>query len=188
MFLRGLATGSLGCLLSLLLGASGWAGEVETPTPEAAAHQPFSLQQALKLPEWMLFSINYSAEPMANPIGGAAQTSAWIQDTALNLQVGAGLGKASTDWVVLDHWSLNFNVKRVAGDVSYANRIGAFLNPQTLAYPAGFYPTELSLERDAGIGWLGLRAGIIPIDSDFDGTLMTTPILESYMHLSLIHI
>ena len=47
MIPRGLATRSLGCLLSLLFGASGWAGEVETPTPEAAAHQPFSLQQAL---------------------------------------------------------------------------------------------------------------------------------------------
>ena len=185
MILRGLATGSLGCLLSLLLGASGWAGEVETPNPEAAAHPSFSLQQALKLPDWLRFSINYSAEPMANPIGGVAQTSAWIQNTALDLQVGAGLGSDPTDWVELEHWSLNLNVNHVAGDVSYASRIGAFLNPQTLTYPAGFYPTELALERDAGTGWLGARAGIIPINSDFDGTLMTAPILSSYVHSAL---
>jgi len=107
---RGLATGSLGCLLGLLLGAGAWAGEVDTPTAEAPADQPFSLQQALKLPDWLRVSISYTAEPMANPIGGAAQTSAWIQDTALDLQVGAGLGKAATDWVELDHWSLNLNV------------------------------------------------------------------------------
>ena len=152
MIPRGLATGSLGCLLSLLLGAGAWAGEVDTPSAEASADEPFSLQQALKLPDWLRVSISYTAEPMANPIGGAAQTSAWIQDTALDLQVGAGLGKASTDWVELDHWSLNLNVNHVAGDNSYAGRIGAFLTPQTLAYPAGFYPTELSLERDAGTG------------------------------------
>lgn len=185
MIPRGLATGSLGCLLGLLLGAGAWAGEVDTPTAEASADQPFSLQQALKLPDWLRVSISYTAEPMANPIGGAAQTSAWIQDTALDLQVGAGLGKAATDWVELDHWSLNLNVNHVAGDVSYAGRIGAFLTPQTLAYPAGFYPTELSLERDAGTSWLGLRAGVIPINSDFDGTLMTAPILDSYVHSAL---
>lgn len=185
VFLRGLATGSLAFLLSLLLGASGWAREGNKKTAHSAPQRPFSLQQSLKLPDWLLFSIDYSAEPMANPVGGAAQSSAWIQDTSIDLQVGTGLAKASGDWSELDHWSVKLNLNHVAGDVSYANRIGAFLNPQTLSYPTGFYPTELSLARSADKGWFGLRAGVVPINSDFDGTLMTAPILDSYVHSSL---
>ncbi|MGA0997463.1 MAG: hypothetical protein ACO3SL_08485, partial [Vulcanococcus sp.] len=169
MILRGLATGSLTLLLSLLLGGNGWASEDSTTRPSEQPQQAFSLQEALKLPDWLLFSISYTAEPMANPLGGAAQSSAWIQDTSLDLQLGTGLNREIQDWNEQDHWHINANINHVAGDVSYGTRIGAFLAPQTLSYPAGFYPTELSLERSAGEGWIGVRAGVIPINGDFDG-------------------
>jgi len=185
VILRGLATGSLTLLLSLLIGSNGWAGEDSTTRPSEQPQQAFSLQEALKLPDWLRFSISYTAEPMANPLGGAAQSSAWIQDTSLDLQLGTGLSRAVQDWNEPDHWHINANINHVAGDVSYGTRIGAFLAPQTLSYPAGFYPTELSLERSAGEGWIGVRAGVIPINGDFDGTLLSAPILNNYVHSAL---
>ena len=185
MILRGLATRSLTLLLSLLLGGNGLASEDSTTRPSEQPQQAFSLQEALKLPDWLLFSISYTAEPMANPLGGAAQSSAWIQDTSPDLQLGTGLNREIQDWNEQDHWHINANINHVAGDVSYGTRIGAFLFPQTLAYPAGFYPTELSLERSAGEGWIGVRAGVIPINGDFDVTLLSAPILNNYVHSAL---
>ena len=185
MILRGLATGSLTLLLSLLIGSNGLAKERPKSKVADPAQQPLSLQKALTLPEWLQFSLNYTAEPMANPLGGAAKTSDWIQDTSLNLQVGRGLEVEAQNWAELDHWSLNLNVNHIAGDVSYASRIGAFLNPQTLSYPAGFYPTELSIRRSGGLGPLSLKAGIIPIDGPFKDVLMTAPIFNSYVHSAL---
>ena len=69
---------------------------------------------------------------MANPIGGVAQTSAWIQNTALDLQI--ELPGWTPDW---SSWSTGaeFNVNHVAGDVA-TPRIGAF-NPQPWPIPPG---------------------------------------------------
>ncbi|MEN9766672.1 carbohydrate porin [Vulcanococcus sp.] len=174
-------------LLALLCGSSGagtraWASEQPLlPEPK----QPRSLQRALKLPDWLKLEIAYTAEPMTNPVGGIAQSSAWIQEGSINLSASSGHQKPEQSWQEFDHWRVNLNLNHLAGDASYASRIGAFLNLQTLSYPSGFYPTELSVERKAGSGWLQVKAGVIPLESDFEGALMTAPIFNSYVHSAL---
>ncbi len=170
-------------LLSLLCNGPALQASEQPAIPEE--RKPLCLQESLRLPNWLKLELSYSAEPMANPLGGLAQSSAWIQEGSINLSASSGHQRPKQRWTEADHWRVNLNLNHVSGDSSYATRIGAFLNPQTLSYPTSFYPTELSLERKAGTGWLQVKAGVIPLESDFDGALMTAPIFNSYVHSAL---
>lgn len=170
-------------LLALL--CSGAPLRASEPPAIPEERQPQSLEKSLKLPSWLKLELSYTAEPMANPLGGLAQSSAWIQKSSITLSASRGHERPKESWSELDHWRVNLNLNHVSGDASYAERIGAFLNPQTLSYPTAFYPTELSLERHAGDGWLEFKAGVLPLESDFEGALMTAPIFNSYVHSAL---
>jgi porin len=47
-----------------------------------------------------------------------------------------------------------------------------------VAYPAGFYLSEIAIERQRGEGWLNMKAGILPINPDF----VEVPVLGNYVH------
>lgn len=140
-----------------------------------------TLQSALKLPDWLELQGSVTAEPLFNPIGGLRQAGSWIQQTSLTLSAGAGLNQPSTSWDEFDHWRLNLNVNHDAGDAYYNAQIGALFSLQTAANPVGLYFTEASVERKRGEGWLGVKAGILPLDPEF----VASPVLNFYVHASL---
>ena len=140
-----------------------------------------TLQKLLNLPEWAQLQLSYTAEPLFNPIGGERSAGSWIQQTSLNLTLGAGLNTPTSQWDEFDHWRLNLNANHDAGDAYYNAQIGALFSLQTAANPVGLYFTEASIERKRGEGWLGVKAGILPLDPEF----VVAPVLNFYVHASL---
>ena len=138
-------------------------------------------QELLKLPDWMQLQLSVTAEPLFNPLGGERSAGSWIQQSTLSLDVGAGLNKPSQDWSELDHWQLSLQVNHDAGDADYNTAIGALFPLQQVAYPAGFYFSQASIERQRGDGWLSVKAGILPINPDF----VEVPVLGNYVHSAL---
>jgi len=141
----------------------------------------FSLQSALKLPDWMQLEVAISAQPMFNPVGGLANTGAWVQQTSVDLQLNSGLTRDSSQWREFDHWALNVNGNHTTGNFSYGTEIGAIFPLQSASYPTGFWLTEASVERQAGNGRVNVKGGILPLNPDF----MEAPILNFYVHSSL---
>ena len=137
-----------------------------------------SVQELLQLPDWMELKLSVTAEPLFNPLGGERSAGSWIQQGTLNLNVSSGLNKASDTWHELDHWQLSFSVNHDAGDAYYNTAIGALFPLQQVAYPAGFYFSELAIQRQHGDGWLNVKAGILPINPDF----VEVPVLGNYVH------
>jgi porin len=142
---------------------------------------PFTLQSALKLPDWMLLQVAFSAAPLANPVGGLTQTGAWVQQSSISLQLSRGLNRDPATWTELDHWAVNLDVDHTAGFWEYNTAVGTLFNLQSMAYPPGFWPSEATLERQAGNGWLNAKAGIISVTPEF----IAVPILDLYVHASL---
>jgi len=129
----------------------------------------------------MELQASFTAEPLFNPIGGERSAGSWIQQTSLYLTLGTGLNQPTERWDAFDHWRLNVNVNHDAGDAYYNQQIGALFSLQTAANPVGLYFTEASIERKRGDGWLGVKAGILPLDPYF----VTAPVLNFYVHASL---
>ena len=140
-----------------------------------------TLQTLLDLPDWMELQGSFTAEPLFNPIGGLRSAGSWIQQTSLYLTLGSGLNQPSQDWQEFDHWRLNVNLNHDAGDAYYNQQIGALFSLQTAANPVGLYFSEASIERKRGRGWLGVKAGILPLDPEF----VAAPVLNFYVHASL---
>ena len=44
------------------------------PRPARADAAPFTLQSALKLPDWINLQVAFSGEPLFNPVGGLTAT------------------------------------------------------------------------------------------------------------------
>ena len=140
-----------------------------------------TLQAGLDLPDWMELQGSFTAEPLFNPIGGLRSAGSWIQQTSLYLSLSSGLNQPSPSWDEFDHWRLNLNVNHDAGDAYYNQQIGALFALQTAANPVGLYFSEASIERKRGLGWLGVKAGILPLDPEF----VAAPVLNFYVHASL---
>ena len=140
-----------------------------------------TLQTLLDLPDWMELQGSFTAEPLFNPIGGLRSAGSWIQQTSLDLTLGSGLNQPTERWDEFDHWRLNLNVNHDAGDAYYNQQIGALFSLQTAANPVGLYFSEASVERKRGDGWLGVKAGILPLDPEF----VAAPVLNFYVHASL---
>ena len=65
-------------------------------------------QTLLGLPNWVDFSIQFTAEPMGGIQGGLdPSASSWFQNTVVGLSVGSGFHKPETTWKELDHWQVN---------------------------------------------------------------------------------
>jgi len=137
-----------------------------------------SLQELLQLPDWLELELSVTAEPLFNPLGGERSAGSWIQQGTLSLNLSSGLNKASSSWREWDHWQLSVNVNHDAGDAYYNSAIGALFPLQQVAYPAGFYLSEIAIQRQNGEGWLNVKAGILPINPDF----VEVPVLGNYVH------
>jgi len=179
---RGLGFG-LSLLGGLVAGGGACVARADTsntPSPVAPSTL-FTLQSALKLPAWMQLQVAISAQPMFNPVGGLANTGAWVQQTSVDLQLNSGLTRDSSQWREFDHWALNVNGNHTTGNFSYGTEIGAIFPLQSASYPTGFWLTEASVERQAGNGRVSVKGGILPLNPDF----MEAPILNFYVHSSL---
>ena len=150
------------------------------PTPEQLQLKDgwVSGQQVMRLPDWLALGVSFTAEPAANPIGGATQQAAWIGQTVIALSAGRGLARPTTSWSELDHWSVNTSLTHNSGNDLYSADIGALLPLQQAAYPKGFLLSEVSLNRSSGDGWLGIKAGIVPLNPSF----ISAPIFDLYVH------
>ena len=129
----------------------------------------------------MQLELSVTAEPLFNPLGGERFSGSWIQQGTLNLELSSGLSRPSASWKELDHWQLSTTVNHDAGNAYYNSAIGALYPLQQVAYPAGFYLSELAIERQRGDGWLNVKAGILPINPDF----VEVPVLGNYVHSAL---
>jgi porin len=176
--LRSLGLGLLGALLT---GGTAAPPALADSGVSPASSTPFTLQDSLNLPDWMLLQVAFSAQPMFNPVGGLVKTGAWVQQTSVDLQLNTGLARDSKQWDEFDHWALNLNGNHTTGNFSYGTEIGAIFPLQSASYPTGFWLTEASLERQAGDGRVNVKAGILPLNPDF----MEAPILNLYVHSSL---
>ncbi len=170
--------GLLGLFTALALTSP---ARAEPPEPISLSDPGPSVQELLQLPDWMELKLSVTAEPLFNPLGGERSAGSWIQQGTLDLNVSSGLNKASSSWRELDHWQLSVSVNHDAGDGSYNSAIGALFPLQQVAYPAGFYLSEIAIQRQHGEGWLNVKAGILPINPDF----VEVPVLDNYMHSAL---
>jgi porin len=157
--------------------ASGAAGSTTGPLPLAdpstrvTATTPAawpSLAELLALPEWMNLTLTLNAAPIANPIGGLTAAASWIQQTELNLAFGSGLALEPSRWRrELDHWQARLRLDAYNGNPNFGNAIGSLFTPQTMAYPAGFYLSTISLQRSSRDQSLLISAGYQSIDQNF---------------------
>jgi porin len=138
-------------------------------------------QELFRLPPWLELGVEFNAEPMLNPSGGAAQERNWIQQTTATLALGSGLGKPSQGWSEADHWRLDLTLNHYSGNPDYNLAIGALFPLQEAAFPPGFWLSEVSVGRQAGEGWFGVKGGIVPLNPEF----MAAPILDFYVHSAL---
>ena len=152
-----------------------------TPEQVSLANDWPDLEELLHLPAWMQLELSVTAEPLFNPLGGERFSGSWIQQGTLNLELSSGLSRPSASWKELDHWRLSATVNHDAGNAYYNSAIGALYPLQQVAYPAGFYLSELAIERQRGDGWLNVKAGILPINPDF----VEVPVLGNYVHSAL---
>ncbi|MBM5784007.1 MAG: carbohydrate porin [Cyanobacteria bacterium K_DeepCast_35m_m1_288] len=167
--------GLLGLITALALASPARAQE---PEPVSLSDPWPSAEELLQLPDWMKLELSVTAEPLFNTLGGERSAGSWIQQGTLELNVSSGLNKASDTWQELDHWQLSVSVNHSAGDAYYSTAIGALFPLQQVSYPAGFYFSELAIQRQHGDGWLNVKAGILPINPDF----VEVPVLGNYVH------
>ena len=177
--------GLLGLMAALALASPARCAEADPlaqtlpqPAPVALSDPWPSVHELLQLPDWMQLELSVTAEPLFNPLGGERSAGSWIQQGTLNLEISSGLNKASDTWRELDHWQLSVAVNHDAGDAYYNTAIGALFPLQQVAYPAGFYLSEIAIQRQHGEGWLNVKAGILPINPDF----VEVPVLDNYVH------
>jgi porin len=142
---------------------------------------PLLAQEWSALPTWMDLELQVVAEPMLNPAGGLSTMGSWMQQSSASLSVGRGVNKDSANWSEADHWQLNLQVNHYAGNPLYGQEIGAIFPLQQVAHGDGFWMSELSLQRQAGTGWLGFKAGVLALNPDF----IAAPVFNYYVHSAL---
>ena len=139
-----------------------------------------SLQELLKLPSWLDFSVDLEAEPLTNA-GGLGSSGAWSQQLSIGAAFSSGLGKEESRWREADHWALNTQLMLFSGRANYAAVIGAAFPLQSTDHPSGLWLTEASLERQRGLGPLGIKAGLLSLNPDF----IDMPVFDLYVHSAL---
>jgi len=135
-------------------------------------------QQLLQLPDWLVLGLTYTAEPMANPLGGERFQASWVGQTSLAVSVGTGLARPAAQWRELDHWTISTTLTHNGGNPDFSSGIGALFPLQQVAYPRGLLLSEASVMRCSGTGWLAMRAGIVPLNPAF----VTAPVFDFYGH------
>ena len=171
----------------LVLGVGGLTLAVHAEPPAHLAKEPApavdppSLNRLLAIPGWVDLDINLQAQPLGNPSGGTAQKGFWMQQLTLGATFSSGLTKPSDQWREGDHWQTNLQLMLFSGDPQLNAAIGAAYPLQRTAHPTGLWLTEASLERRAGRGELGVKAGVFSLNPGF----MSTPVLDQYVHSAL---
>ncbi len=139
-----------------------------------------SLQELLKLPAWVDFSVVLEAEPLANA-GGPGSQASWMQQLTLGASFGSGLARDPSQWREADHWTVNTELALYSGRAGYGQAIGAAFPLQAVDLPTGLWLTEVSVERQAGNGPLSLKGGLLSLNPDF----LEMPVLNLYVHAAL---
>ena len=129
--------------------------------------QPW-LKDWLHLPDWVQFSINYTTEINANPLGGDQQTGTYTHNLAINSAFSSGFGKDESDWDELDHWTLAVTASQRSG-TSLSHKIPNQLAVQQIyGYGQTFRLAGLWLERNqSDDGLLKLKLGKFATFDDF---------------------
>ena len=129
--------------------------------------QPW-LREWLDLPDWVQFSINYTTEINANPLGGDQQTGTYTHNLAINSAFSSGFGKDESDWDELDHWTLAVTASQRSG-TSLSHKIPNQLAVQQIyGYGQTFRLAGLWLERNqSDDGLLKLKLGKFATFDDF---------------------
>jgi len=130
---------------------------------------------------WWKTKLELEAQPLANPSGGLEQSASWMQQLTLDLELGPGVHKPAAEWREGDHWRGHLELSLFSGQPDWSERIGAAFPLQATASPNGLWLTEASVERLAGTGSLGLKAGVFSLDPDW----VTAPALNAYVHSAL---
>ena len=139
-------------------------------------------QTLLGLPNWVDFSIQFTAEPIGGIQGGLdSSASSWFQNTVVGLSVGSGFHKPETTWKELDHWQVNLELTNQAGNPNLNTELGSEFTLQTLVNPVGTWITAASVERNRGQSWWSASAGLLSMDPDF----LVTPAMNSYINSTL---
>lgn len=126
------------------------------------------LKDWLHLPDWVKFSINYTTEINANPLGGDQQTGTYTHNLAINSAFSSGFGKDESDWDELDHWTLAVTASQRSG-TSLSHKIPNQLAVQQIyGYGQTFRLAGLWLERNqSDDGLLKLKLGKFATFDDF---------------------
>ena len=126
------------------------------------------LKDWLHLPDWVQFSINYTTEINANPLGGDQQTGTYTHNLAINSAFSRGFGKDESDWDELDHWTLAVTASQRSG-TSLSHKIPNQLAVQQIyGYGQTFRLAGLWLERNqSDDGLLKLKLGKFATFDDF---------------------
>jgi len=126
------------------------------------------LKDWLHLPDWVQFSINYTTEINANPLGGDQQTGTYTHNLAINSAFSSGFGKDESDWDELDHWTLAVTASQRSG-TSLSHKIPNQLAVQQIyGYGQTFRLAGLWLERNqSDDGLLKLKLGKFATFDDF---------------------
>ncbi|MEB3327061.1 MAG: carbohydrate porin [Synechococcus sp.] len=171
-----------GLLLTVLLLGITPAGRCEPPPKETLvqAEGP-DLNGLLQLPDWLQLQLQLQAQPLANPAGGTSQGASWIQQLSLDVVAGPGLAKPVEQWSEADHWRSHGQLMLVSGNPNWNGEIGAAFALQSTAHPTGLWLTEASIERKAGAGPLGIKAGVFSLNPGF----IEAPVLNAYVHSAL---
>ena len=129
--------------------------------------QPW-LREWLDLPDWVQFSINYTTEINANPLGGDQQTGTYTHNLAINSAFSSGFGKDESVWDELDHWTLAVTASQRSG-TSLSHKIPNQLAVQQIyGYGQTFRLAGLWLERNqSDDGLLKLKLGKFATFDDF---------------------
>ena len=170
-------------LLALVLmagGAGAARGEVPVEQPVLQA-EGASLDDWLRLPDWLQLQLQLQAQPLANPSGGKRRSASWMQQLSLEVVAGPGLAKPEAQWREADHWRTTLQLMLFSGDSGFNETVGAAFPLQSTAHPSGLWLTEASIERQAKPGGLGIKAGVFSLNPGF----ISAPVLDAYVHSAL---
>ena len=147
--------------------------------------QPSELPVILGLPDWLDFSLDFTAEPMSGLSGGGKDpsSSSWFQQTSLGITLGTGLRKDPQFWNELDHWQVQVGFNQYEGNADLSEQLGSFFPLQTLVSPQGFWITKAALIKVAKqktIDWT-FQAGVI----SFGDSIMRVPALDNYINYTI---
>lgn len=144
--------------------------------------QAGTLQTVFGLPDWVDFSIQFTAEPMGGLQGGLnPSASSWFQNTVVGLSLGSGLNKPERSWTELDHWQVNLELTHQAGNPNLNAELGSEFPLQTLVNPVGTWITAAAVQRNRGDSWWSASAGLLSMDPEF----LVTPAMNAYINSTL---